>query len=64
LDLHCITTTWKGEIITANVPYTSYLSQKEHSFIKKCNFCDDLNFRKKTVLASKGLKHPLEKNPG
>jgi hypothetical protein len=25
-----------------NVPYTSYLSQKEHSFIEKCNFCDDL----------------------
>jgi hypothetical protein len=27
-----------------NVPYTSYLSQKEHSFtfIKKCNFSEDL----------------------
>jgi hypothetical protein len=21
-----------------NVPYTSYLSQKEHNFIEKCNF--------------------------
>jgi hypothetical protein len=25
-----------------NVPYTSYLGQKEHSFIEKLNFCDDL----------------------
>jgi hypothetical protein len=33
-----------------NVPYTSYLSQKEHSFIEKCNFGDDLKF-----LACKGL---------
>jgi hypothetical protein len=24
-----------------NVPYTSYLSQKEDRFIEKCNFCDD-----------------------
>jgi hypothetical protein len=30
-----------------NIPYTSYLSQKEHSFIKKCNFCTDLNLLKK-----------------
>jgi hypothetical protein len=33
---------WKGEIMTANVPYTSYLRQNEHSFIKKCNFCNNL----------------------
>jgi hypothetical protein len=29
-----------------NVPYTSYLSQKKHSFIEKCYFCDDLNLLK------------------
>jgi hypothetical protein len=29
--------------------YTSYLSQNEISFIKKCNFCDDLNVLKKIL---------------
>jgi hypothetical protein len=32
-----------------NVPDTSYLSQKEHSFIEKCNFCDDLKLLGKNV---------------
>jgi hypothetical protein len=41
-----------------NVPYTSYLSQKEHSFNEKCNFCDDLKLFKKTFLACKWLKMP------
>jgi hypothetical protein len=49
-----------------NVPYTSYLSQKEHSFIKKCNFCDDLNLLKIFLLLQvQGIKNaPLATNPG
>jgi hypothetical protein len=31
-----------------NLPYISYLSPKEHSFIKKFNFGDDLKLFKKT----------------
>jgi hypothetical protein len=30
-----------------NVPYISYLSQRENSFIEKCNFCDDLKLLEK-----------------
>jgi hypothetical protein len=43
-----------------NVPYTSYLSKKVHSFIEKCNFCDDLKLLKKTFLG----RTTFEKNPG
>jgi hypothetical protein len=32
-----------------NVPCTPYLSQKENSFIEKCNFCDDLKLLKKNT---------------
>jgi hypothetical protein len=47
-----------------NVLYTSYLSQKEHGFIKKCNFCDNLTLLKKLACQCKGLKTPhLEKYP-
>jgi hypothetical protein len=43
-----------------NVPNTSYLSQKEHSFITKCNFFIDLNLLKIIFFACKcrGLKTP------
>jgi hypothetical protein len=50
-----------------NVPYyTSYLSQKEHGFIKKCNFCDNLKLLKKNLFlhasSITGLKTlPLKK---
>jgi hypothetical protein len=50
-----------------NGSYTSYLSQKEHSSIKKCNFCDNLNLLNKISLGVQvqGVKNaPLEKNHG
>jgi hypothetical protein len=45
-----------------NVPYTSYLSQKEHSFIEICNFCDDLKLLKEKKFSYKGLRMPPLKN--
>jgi hypothetical protein len=50
-----------------NVPYTSYLSQKEHNFIEKCHFCDNLKLLKKLfyVQVQLGVKNaPFDKNPG
>jgi hypothetical protein len=49
-----------------NVPYTSYLSHKEHSFIETCNFCDNLKLLKKFGGGGvQGAKNaPFEKNPG
>jgi hypothetical protein len=45
------------------VPYTSYLSEKEHSFIEKCNFCDDLKLLKNLFgVQMQGVKNaPFEK---
>jgi hypothetical protein len=47
-----------------NVPYTSYLRQREHSFIKKLNFCDNLNLLKKHFCVQvQGVKNaPLKKS--
>jgi hypothetical protein len=42
-----------------NVPYTSYLSQIEYSFIEKCNFCDDLKLLKNNFLGMPPLKKIL-----
>jgi hypothetical protein len=42
-----------------NVPYTSYLSQKEHSFIKKCIFATIFN-----LCESEGVKNAPLKSPG
>jgi hypothetical protein len=42
-----------------NVPYTSYLSQNEHSFTEKCNFCDNLKLLKNLF-----CRAPFEKNLG
>jgi hypothetical protein len=49
-----------------NVPYTSYLSQNVQSFIKKYNFCDNLNLLKKLFCVQvQGVKNALfEKYPG
>jgi hypothetical protein len=46
-----------------NVPCTSYLSQKLHSFIKKYNFGDNLNlFKKFFCVQVQGVKNaPLKK---
>jgi hypothetical protein len=49
-----------------NVPYTntSYLRQKDPSFIEKCNFCNDLKLLKKLFLGVQGVKNaPFEKIP-
>jgi hypothetical protein len=45
-----------------NVPYTSYLSQKEHRFIEKCYFCDDLKLLKNIFcVQAQGVKtQPLK----
>jgi hypothetical protein len=42
-----------------NVPYTSYLGQKEHSFIEKCNFCNDLKLLKNIFFYVQGVPHTL-----
>jgi hypothetical protein len=39
-----------------NVPYTSYLSQKEHKFHKKKKFLQQFKAFEKKFFACKGLK--------
>jgi hypothetical protein len=43
-----------------NMPYTSYLSQKELSFIEKCNFCKDFKLLKNNTPLQKILARTLQ----